>query len=214
MFEQVTPQFMKFIKQYLCQRLFSKYINYGYTTNNPDEETGYTELLCPSIWNNIFKDEHVILNYYVQLISTYPENTNIDKSLPVFTSETFQEFIDRRVNINSIGSYHYQEFIKNMKDETFHKNMIQKYEAEQFLHKVKNHLIYIIKLYLLISANPIIYMTEEEASEVDSFLDMTPYFKYMRSNNWEHHTECFQDELQNKVEADAMKLIYESIYNY
>ena len=214
MFEQVTPQYIKFIKQYLCQRLYSKYINIGYTTNIPDEESCYNELICESIWHDIFKGEHVILNYYVQLISAYPENTNIDKSLPVFISETFQEFIDKRVNIPSIGSYHYQEFIKNMKDETFHKNMIQKYEAEQFLHKVKNHLIYVIKLYLLVSANPNIYMTEEEAKEVDSFLDMTPYFKYMRSNNWEHHTDCFHDELQNKVEADAMKLIYESIYNY
>jgi hypothetical protein len=213
MFEQVTPQYIKFIKQYLCQRLYSKFINIGYTKNMNDEEEIINELLSPSIWNDIFKEEYIILKYYLQLISVYPDESITNNSLPVYESETFQEYIDRRVNLQSIGSYQYQEFIKNMKDETFHRNMIKKYEDKEFLHKVKNHLIYVIKLYIKISENPTIYMTEEESNEIDTFLDMTSFFKYIRSNNWVDHTQCFQEELQNKIEADAMKLIYESIYN-
>jgi hypothetical protein len=215
MFEQVTPQYIRFIKQYLCQRLFTKYVNIGFTTDIPDEDTVYNELVCPEIWHDIFNEEHMTLNYYVQLLSNYTEEQQAisNKTLPVYRTETFQEYIDRRVNINTIGTHDYQQFTKNMKDETFHRNMIQKYEAEQFLRKVKNHLIYIIRLYIIKSNNPDIYMTEDEAKEVDTCLDMTPFFKYMRSNNWVDHTQCYSESENNKVEADAMTKIYESIYS-
>ena len=213
MFEQVTPEYIRFIKQYLCQRLYTKYIHIGFTTDIPDEETVYNVLVCPEIWRDIFNEEHIILNYYLQLLSNYPDQSITDKTLPVYNIETFQEYIDRRVNLNTIGSYNYQEFIRNMQDETFHRNMIQKYEADKFLRKVKNHLIYIIKLYIIKCNNPNVFMTEEEAQQVDSFLDMTHYFNYMRNNNWDDHSQCYSESENNKVEADAIQKIYETIYS-
>jgi hypothetical protein len=134
------------------------------------------------------------------------------KELIVYKQETFQEYIDRTININTIGTYDYQQFIKNMNSTPFYNNMVTKYNNTQSIKTVKNQLIYIVKLYLTKSSNPSNYMTEEEAQEVDTFLNMIPYFEYMRSNNWVDHTQCFHDELQDKVETDAMKYIYESIY--
>lgn len=225
MFEQVTPQYIRFIKQYICQRLFTKYIRPPgknlRNENRPDRcNIGFSrdeanELTSPEIWHDIFKEEHVVLNYYAQLLSNYTDEqqANSNNTLQVYEQETFQEYIDRRVNINTIGTHDYQQFTNNMRDERFHRNMIKKYEAEQFLRKVKNHLIYIIKLYIIKSNNPDVYMTEDEAGEVDTCLDMSSYFKYMRSNNWMDHTQCYSESENNKVEADALKKIYETIYS-
>jgi hypothetical protein len=215
MFEQATPQYIRFIKQYLCQRLYTKYVNIGFTTDIPDEEAVYNILVCPEIWRDIFNEEHTVLNYYVQLLSKYTDEQQAitDKTLPVYDIETFQEYIDRRVNLNTVGTHGYQQFTMNMRDETFHRNMIQKYEAEKFLRKVKNHLIYIIKLYIIKCNNPDVYMTEDETKEVDTCLDMSSYFKYIRSNNWVDHTQCYSETENNKIEADAIQKIYETIYS-
>ena len=206
MFEHVTVKYIRFIKQFLVNRIFSKYIKLVNTNENLMNEFNNEK-----IWNEIMNKEYIIFNYYMLLVNETDQIPTNEFNL--FKQETYQEYIDRKINKNSICKYDYNQFIINMKDETYNNNMIEKYNKSQKIRKLKNHIIYIVKLYIKKKITPTIFMTDEEEYEVDTFLDMTSYFEYIRKNNWLDYSECSNEETINKFERDSIIIIGDSLYN-
>uniref|UniRef100_A0A6C0KH72 Uncharacterized protein n=1 Tax=viral metagenome TaxID=1070528 RepID=A0A6C0KH72_9ZZZZ len=134
-------------------------------------------------WNEIFNELHIPLQYLYQLIyhshtisstqSTYSlENmhdlvTKMYNAPRTYVEQSFQEYIDERVNLQKVGPYDYQAFIKNMTDPTFKQNIYAKYQKDFELMALKNLII-----------------QECEAQEnPDNYLNTIPYLEYVSMKN-------------------------------
>ena len=203
MFPNVSEDYMYFIKRYLVTHCYSEYCRKIYSY--PEEQVGYMVNLIKykdeqSVWNEIFHKQQMIIKYYMKLLEYYPENQGNLKQAPVYLQETFQEYIDKQVNIKTIGPYDYQQFIKSMKDESFRQKVFEKYEINDMERKVKNNIIYIVQLYLNEKTNTSYYFTDEERNEMDLSLDILPYLQYIAKNGW-----LYQDIKEDKIEKDTIE---------
>ena len=134
-------------------------------------------------WNEIFNELHIPLQYLYQLIyhshtiastqSTYSlENmhdlvTKMYNAPRTYVEQSFQEYIDERVNLQKVGPYDYQAFIKNMNDTTFKQNLYAKYQKDFELMALKNLII-----------------QECQAQEnPDNYLNTIPYLEYVSMKN-------------------------------
>jgi len=192
---------MYFIKRYLVTHCYSEYCRKIYSY--PEEEVGYMANLIKhkdeqQVWNEIFQKQHIILKYYMKLVEHFPNNQGL-KQAPVYLQETFQEYIDKQVNIKTIGSYDYQQFIKSMKEESFREKIFEKYEKSDNERRVKNNIIYIVQLYLNEKTNTSYYFTDEERNEMDLSLDILPYLQYIAKNGW-----LYQDVKEEKIEKESI----------
>jgi len=203
MFPNVTEDYMYFIKRYLVTHCYSEYCRKIYSY--PEEEVGYMTNLIKykddeTVWNEIFQKQHIILKYYMKLLEQYPENEGKLKQASVYLQETFQEFVDRQVNIKTIGPYDYQQFIRSMQDDGFRQKIFEKYEISDNERRVKNNIIYIVQLYLNEKTNTSYYFTDEERNEMDLTLDILPYLQYIAKNGW-----LYQDIKDEKIEKETME---------
>ena len=202
MFQHVTEDYMYFIKRYLVTHCYSEYCRKIYSY--PEEEVGYMTNLIKykddeTVWNEIFQKQHIILKYYMKLLEHYPENEGKLKQASVYLQETFQEFVDRQVNIKTIGPYDYQQFIRSMQDDGFRQKVFVKYEISDNERRVKNNIIYIVQLYLNEKTNTSYYFTDEERNEMDLTLDILPYLQYIAKNGW-----LYQDVKDEKIEKETI----------
>lgn len=182
-----------------------------------------------NIWDKIFDRNHITYKYYTKLCE-YHINTEEPKEKPNYTSQkqanvysqkTFQEFIDSHVNLRTVGSYNYQEFIKNMKDENFKKNMGKKYENYLTEIFIKNHIVYVVQLQLYDKMGVSKYHTSEEREELDNSLNLIPYFEYLSANNWITIEDIKYDTMKDSVnmtdsyirilESETLRLIHKFI---
>jgi hypothetical protein len=203
MFPHITEDYMYFIKRYLVTHCYSEYCRKIYSY--PEEEVGYMTNLIKykddeTVWNEIFQKQHIILKYYMKLLEHYPENEGKLKQASVYLQETFQEFVDRQVNIKTIGPYDYQQFIRSMQDEGFRQKIFEKYEISDNERRVKNNIIYIVQLYLNEKTNTSYYFTDEERNEMDLSLDILPYLQYIAKNGW-----LYQDIKDEKIEKETIE---------
>jgi len=194
---------MYFIKRYLVTHCYSEYCRKIYSY--PEEEVGYTQNLIKykddeTVWNEIFQKQHMIMKYYMKLLEHYPENEGKLKQASVYLQETFQEFVDRQVNIKTIGPYDYQQFIRSMQDDGFRQKVFEKYEISDTERRVKNNIIYIVQLYLNQKTNTSYYFTDEERNEMDLSLDILPYLQYIAKNGW-----LYQDIKDEKIEKETIE---------
>lgn len=194
---------MYFIKRYLVTHCYSEYCRKIYSY--PEEEVGYMTNLIKykddeTVWNEIFQKQHIILKYYMKLLEHYPENEGKLKQASVYSQETFQEFVDRQVNIKTIGPYDYQQFIRSMQDDGFRQKVFVKYEISDNERRVKNNIIYIVQLYLNEKTNTSYYFTDEERNEMDLTLDILPYLQYIAKNGW-----LYQDVKDEKIEKETIE---------
>ena len=201
MFEHVTPEYMNFIKRYLVNHCYSEYCKKIYSY--PAE--GFMENLIKykdddMIWNEIFNKQHTILNYYMKLMEHFPENQGQSKQTSIYPQETFQEYIDKQINIQTIGAYDYQQFIKSMKIETYKQKVFEKYEKNDKEKVIKNNIVYIIQLYLYERTNTSYYFTDDERREMDISLDILPYLTYLSKNGW-----YYEDINEEKIEKESME---------
>lgn len=226
MFDNATPDYINFIKKFLIKRFYEKYVNFISVMSKDDDDQEYNNnLICnitnETLWNGIFNLEYNIFNYYLALLNTVEKDIINKPQLIIYQQETFQDYIDRTININNIGTYDYQQFISNMKEEPFHSHMVEKYNKDQRIRQLKNQMVYIIQLYIKKTINPSVFMTEEEKYEIDACLDMMPYFNYMTKNKWVDHIQCYEEEydknsytnskLLKKYEKESIKIIGESL---
>ena len=197
MFEYVTPQYIGFIKSVLINRCYVEYSNIINKRTNDEKNNNYAENLIQfiedeEIWKKIFEKIVTVMNYYIYILEDYNKNNNNElnmkeqKQAQTIKQETFQGFIDSRINLNSIGPYDYQKFTNSMRtDEEFRKNLYEKYEKVCYETILKNHIIYVIKLYIFDKTDNSYYNTEEEEKEMDNIaLDLIPYFEYLSANKW------------------------------
>jgi hypothetical protein len=196
MLATITPEYIKFIKQFLIQRYYFKYLELFLDKEKKEDKED-------TIWNELFRLEYPLLQYYLLLLENENRNENVKQS-PVYKQETFQEYIDRIINLKTVGPYDYQEFIKNMMYEPFKSNMISKYNRSTLETTQKNHLIYVIKLYITSKIDKNVFMTEEEMGEIDTHLDLIPYFEYTsqidtKKNNNTNMKRLREREIENEV---------------
>lgn len=132
-----------------------------------------------NIWTSIFNKLYPILKYYQQIYEPSEQKYRQNQLANVYVQQTFQEFVDNQININSIGSYDYQIFTKSMENKTFKNNIILKYEKDCHLKTLKNHIIYLASLYLIKESGQSKYFTEEELNDIELTINIIPYFEYL-----------------------------------
>ena len=140
------------------------------------------------IWNTVFRKLEPVLFYYLDrlLLFSHFDSMSFTHMIQVYEEQTFQDFVDSKMNMQCCGTHEYQKFIQNMKDENFKKNMYNKFENEMALRRLKNHLVYIILVYL--KKNKDTLMTDMETEYIDTVMDATVYFDYV-SNHKNNRSE-------------------------
>jgi hypothetical protein len=136
------------------------------------------------IWDTVFYKAHDLLNYYLQINAidelSYPQN----RSSTVYEQFTFQQFIDEKVNFQIIGYREYQKFMKSMQDPIFKAKMFDKYQQDNNTKTLKNHLVYVINLYLTKQIWSSTMFSPEEEEDIDFMINAIPYFEYISQNGW------------------------------
>lgn len=149
------------------------------------------------VWNTVFCKLAPILEYYIDLLGNLGEKGEcsiaFEHSIQIYNDETFQEHIDSTLNMTTLGAYDYNRFIINMKNDGFRQNMFAKFENKMALRRLKNHLVYITRLYLQKELYDIPFMTKTESLYLDNILDATSYFNYLATRE---STDC---EKENRV---------------
>jgi hypothetical protein len=202
-----------------------------YTRVDP-EHANYKDVLITSkhdklVWDEVFKDEiNNILLYYLHLSTdpvnilkhqshiTYSQN-RLSQTYTPYTS--FQEFIDFQVSFQKIGASEYQKFTISMQtDLSFKQKMIDKYNMDTELKTLKNHLVYVVQLYVRRDMTDSFTTTEME--DIDLMMNAVPYFEYLTENRWTiediangtiHDDKEYSAELGAfyKIEARALQQI-------
>lgn len=177
------------------------------------ENTAFSEPLIERIddlevWQTVFSNASIqtLLQYFTQILDN-ETNYSLSDSISVFAIPTFQEYIDKIVHIQTIGPYDYQRFSHSMNDPVFRKNMEEKYKKDILQHQIKNHIIYITKLYLL-SQTYSRYFTENEASYLEETINMIPYFEHLSEKGWDIDAlESYKRTMGYNKELDACIII-------
>jgi hypothetical protein len=93
-----------------------------------------------------------------------------------FPLKSFQEFIDEKINIKSIGTHDYHQFILSMEIPTFKNNMVEKYKKYSLENMIKNHMVFLLEFRQMENRY---YFTREEEDNIGIYLDMTPFYEYV-----------------------------------
>ena len=117
------------------------------------------EYTSKETWDSIFSKKYNFILQNVDLLfeecEKYEEcekneecenNENNEKITNFYESEIFQDFVDRHVDFKKIGAYNYQVFCKSMNDKEFQSKIYERYEKDEKVKKIKNHLIYFVLL--------------------------------------------------------------------
>jgi hypothetical protein len=159
----ITLDYVLFIKQFIVAQAANKW-------HKPHDGKPMLQ-----VWNEIFNELHIPLQYLYQLIyhshtiasvqSSYSlENmhnlvTQMYNAPRTYVEQSFQEYIDERVNLKSTG---YQAFIKNMTDPIFKQNLYAKYQKDFEVMALKN----------------LIIQECHDSIDNDAYLNMIPYLEY------------------------------------
>jgi len=133
------------------------------------------------IWNGIFNEVHPLFQYYKNIISDsfcFEQN----RLSTVYDQPTFHEYVDSLLNLKTLGPADYQEFIKNMKHVTFRENLYSKYKKSVLQNTLKNHLIYLVNMYLLKQEDKTRLFAPEEERDIDIMINAVPYYDYISAN--------------------------------
>jgi len=173
-------------------------------------------------WDTVFYKVHDLLNYYLQIntnnVLSYPQN----RSSTIYEQFTFQQYIDEKVNFQTIGYREYQKFTKSMQDPFFKTNMFDKYQQDNNIKTLKNHLVYVINLYLTKQIYSSTMFSPEEEDDIDIMINAIPYFEYISQNGWtldqinsgEIHVDLDQPVSHvafNNLEAKVLQKINKSL---
>ena len=219
MFNDLTPEYIQCIKTLLINRCLVEYEAAKYDTNTVEDFCG---ILIESIqdtetWAAIFEKTSIrtLFRYYMAIQSGHKDQSTA--SIPVFHIPTFQEYIDNLVRFETFGPTDYQRFTASMSEPTFRKNMIDKYHQDIQESHIKNHIIYIVQLYLLERTGYSKHFTDTEKEYLDVAINIIPLFEYIGRKNWtledldtiEPDYDKIQDITNSKLELDTLRQIKE-----
>jgi hypothetical protein len=94
-----------------------------------------------NMWNRIFRMANVnaLLKPYVVKHGAHKYSNDVQEYYP---KQTFQQYVDSIININTIGAYDLQNFVRNMSDKGFRKNMMKRHENYEHEKQTKNTIIH------------------------------------------------------------------------
>lgn len=201
----MKEEYVDFIKTFLVVQCINEYCHIIYSTIYEKEkypiEEYHTKLLShnsdKTVWNEVFIRLHDVLKYYdviknyetivhsigtINPMNTYPQN----KLDTLYEQGTFQEYIDELFNFNNLDCTmaEYRRYVSNItKNESEYKKIIQKYNNQVSMTTLKNHIIYLVKMYISKNTKTKYIFSEEEKEEMDVCLNIIPYFEYIGSLN-------------------------------
>jgi len=180
---EIDHNYVYFIKTFLVNRCFSIYCDVVYTKNDYPIEEYYDKLFeyryDAEVWREVFNRVHHIFDYF-QIINS-PNTLNIpsNKIVTVYENITFQEYLEDIYDPYLSMQEKQQEY----RDITTHPDkytkMKAKYETETEKIVLKNHMIYLVNLCIYSKTNTMCIMTEEEKDDVDTHINIIPFFEYI-----------------------------------
>lgn len=176
----MTPEYIKFIKSFLVIRCVMEYI----TIIHQDERDMMESMFDVSVWNRVFNQIHPLFQYYKNIMTSKTETIAYEQNRisTVYTQPTFHEYINSLLNLKTIGPADYQEFVNNMRTDAFRENMFMKHKKLIAQNTIKNHIIYLVNIYLMKQEGHIRFFTPEEEHDIDVMLNAIPYYDYISSN--------------------------------
>jgi hypothetical protein len=189
-----------------------------------------TRVFDINIWDKVFEKLAPVLQYYLHLFTNYKGVLEVTQQMPPYSPQRlanvyelvkFQDYIDEKINIRTIGASDYQEFMKNMEVPEFKEKMLQKYTESSIYKMVRNHLIYVVNLHILKRVRKLEVMSYQEETDMDMMMDAIPYFNLLskrgysiediEDNRIPDAVNTTMDELEFHVlELRAMKAINNS----
>jgi hypothetical protein len=162
----------RFLRNFLVTHAYMEYHKVSAQEKSAIKDS---DTLCETIFQSLYP----ILTYYLERLNGEYSQIAFDKEIQVFPMMTFQQYIDETINIKTIGTYDYQRFTENMKDEGFRTNLYRKFEKSMAMRRLKNHLFFILELHDQRDRNKEAYRTPTESEYIDTVLDATVYFDYL-----------------------------------
>ena len=225
-FSHITEEYAHFIKVFLVNCCFTEFCEIVYSHKDCDV-TDYKSNLFKykydeQIWNEVFNRLYHLLEYYF-LITQQNEllSQNIvtnqyssQKTIIVYNTDMLQEYLDKLFGTykerDGLDSYIYN--VTNNVNE--YKKLVEKHRVEMGKRELKNHLVYLVNLYIIYQMGAgLSIMTEDEYRDVDNHTNIMPYFEYIgnkglsvheiNENNYKYKGERMLDisfqVLENKV---------------
>lgn len=124
-------EWCKLVKTYIMT-LMSKTLKNDYFIDDVEsiDTNNWTQIMNPY--------KYQILYYsYLEKDTSFP---NGEHSL--YREKTFQEYVDSIANLSKMGSYDYMEFCKNIKNKNYKQEIVNKYNKDEKMKKIKNILIH------------------------------------------------------------------------
>jgi len=179
---QYSSEYIEFIKHTLINQCVIEFKREVFEKQPQD----YKDVLVSSIqditiWNTVFKKLEPIFNFYTDLEYNYISDNH---KIYIFQQQTFQEYIDNLINLKTVGPVDYQTFIKNMQNTDFHNKMTIKYRIDMHKNTLKNHLIFIVELYIMETFGHKNYYINEYDEFVPTIINAVPYFEYLSEKGW------------------------------
>lgn len=162
----------RFLRNFLVTHAYMEYHKVSAQKKSAIKDS---DTLCETIFQSLYP----ILTYYLERLNGEYSQIAFDKEIQVFPMMTFQQYIDETINIKTIGTYDYQRFTENMKDEGFRTNLYRKFDKSMAMRRLKNHLLFILELHFQRDRNKEAYRTPTESEYIDTVLDATVYFDYL-----------------------------------
>ena len=191
-----STEFIQFIKTYLVNSVYVEYCKEVYSRGDIESQNFKSDLLDYKnelyIWDTVFNRVNDLLTYYLHLSVDHMDVLNLQNKVTYIQNRlsgnyeqvTFQTFIDEQINFQKIGYREYQNFVKSMQDPEFKKKMVLKYNTHSHIRTLKNHIIYVIHLHLSKQTDYATIFTDEQTSDMDTMVNMIPYFEHMAKNQW------------------------------
>lgn len=193
-YHNVTPEYYEFIKMYLINTCYAQYCKNIYEPSllpnkqmQPMLDQNQNDI---TIWNEIFRNTYTIMNYFIKInMHISPQNQAVhwmsngilyeselssSQMSTIYKIQSFQDFVDNKINIHSVGGADYQAFIVSMRTPAFRNRLIEKYHLYVREQQVKNHLVYIVQSHINNKVNQ---------GDLDMKLQIIPYFEYLARQN-------------------------------
>lgn len=184
-------KYIETIKSFLIEKCFNKYCEVVYTKNDYTIEEYETKLLEYKedyhVWTQVFSNVSNLLKYYNKIRRP---DTNAYSQIYVYTNTTFQEFIDTYFEYNSFDDWddshkRYKKYIEAINTSSYEYNkMVEKYNEQTSLIRLKNYIIYVVRLKIMEKTFKSIVFTEEEKSEINQHFNIIPFMEYIGKLNY------------------------------
>ena len=69
-------------------------------------------------------------------------------------------------------------------DVSFRNKMVEKFNTDSELKTLKNHIVYVVMLYIMRDINDLATFTSTEITDIDIMINAIPYFEHLSKNQW------------------------------